>query len=201
MSARIFIMNHSMHTSGPPGDDPLGLGKLPEAKPEAGSIDQDWAVVSTALDRRNRNRRFAWLGAAAAAASIALVIAIAGLPGPVSHELPEPGQATAQAEAERPADIPDMQTAEQSTGAENLMAMSQDAERQLRRLRGQVSAMPSELVVYQVELQDLIAQVDDAISLSPESAALWGERLSLQLDLMKLYSSQLRREYARVASL
>jgi hypothetical protein len=81
------------------------------------------------------------------------------------------------------------------------MAMSQDAERQLRRLRGQVSAMPSELVVYQVELQDLIAQVDDAISLSPESAALWGERLSLQLDLMKLYSSQLRREYARVASL
>jgi hypothetical protein len=82
-----------------------------------------------------------------------------------------------------------------------LIAVSQGMEQELRFLRERVGAMPSETVVYQVELQDLISQVDDALSFSPDSQDLWGQRLSLQMDLMKLYRNQLRRDYAHMASL
>ncbi len=181
-----------MNASMTPGQDPLGLRELPEPQPEDGRLEQDWQAVSAALDARAKNRRRAWAGALATAASIALVVAVLGL-----QRTAETGPA---------ADTPmtaEMQTGDAitATGAEQLMAMSQDAERQLRQLRARVGSMPSEAVVYQVELQDLIGQVDDALSLSPDSTDLWGQRLSLQFDLMRLYSSQLRRNYVRVASL
>lgn len=181
-----------MNASMTPGQDPLGLRELPEPRPEDGRRELDWQAVSAALDARAQNRRRAWAGALATAASIALVVAVLAL-----QRTDETGPA---------ADTP--MTAETSTGdaaaatgAEQLMAMSQDAERQLRQLRAQVGSMPSQAVVYQVELQDLIGQVDDALGMSPDSTDLWGQRLSLQFDLMRLYSSQLRRDYVRVASL
>lgn len=185
-----------------PGQDPFGLGDLPAPKPDPGRMEQDWAAVQAGLERGARRRRHARLGGMAVAATIALVVAVAwqGQVGDAGQ--PGASPETTQLAVETPArDDPPGQVASGPTSTDDLIAMSQGAERQLRQLRAQVGAMPSEVVAYQVELQDLIGQVDDALSLSPESARLWGQRLSLQLDLMKLYSTQLRRDYAHVASL
>lgn len=181
-----------MNASMTPGQDPMGLRELSEPKPEDGRLEQDWQVVSAALDARARNRRRAWAGALATAASIALVVVVLSL-----QPTDESGPA---ADSPMTAGTP-AENATTASKAEELMAMSQDAERQLRQLRAQVGSMTSKAVVYQVELQDLIGQVDDALGMSPDSADLWGQRLSLQFDLMRLYSSQLRRDYVRVASL
>lgn len=194
-------MNVSMN----PGDDPLGLRELPEPRPDPRRIEQDWTAVSAALDARSRLRRRAWTGGLAAAASIALVAALVWLPGYETATPETLGPATAHTASDDSApgnDAGQVQTGPaQASDAEALMAMSQDAERQLRRLRKQVGTMPSQTVVYQVELQDLIGQIDDALGMSPDSAELWGQRLSLQLDLMRLYSNQLRRDDAHLASL
>lgn len=181
-----------MNASMTPGQDPMGLRELSEPKPEDGRLEQDWQVVSAALNARAQNRARAWAGALATAASITLVVVMLSL-----QPTDEAGPA---ADSPMTAGTPGENTATVSK-AEELMAMSQDAERQLRQLRAQVGNMPSKAVVYQVELQDLIGQVDDALGMSPDSADLWGQRLSLQFDLMRLYSSQLRRDYVRVASL
>jgi hypothetical protein len=61
--------------------------------------------------------------------------------------------------------------------------------------------MPAEMVVYQVELEDLVAQVDAAISQQPDSSELWQQRVSLLLDLNQIYGAGLRREEPYVASL
>lgn len=181
-----------MNASMTPGQDPLGLRELSEPKPEDGRLEQDWQVVSAALDARSQNRRRAWAGALATAASIALVVVVLSLQPTDGTGPAADSPMTAETPAEKATTVSE---------AEELMAMSQDAERQLRQLRAQVGSMPSKAVVYQVELQDLIGQVDDALGMSPDSADLWGQRLSLQFDLMRLYSSQLRRDYVRVASL
>lgn len=181
-----------------PGSDPLGLRGLPEAKPEPGRIDQDWAAVSAALRAMKGRRRLGGLGAAA---SVALVLALLALTArepaavdrvPQTAEAPPADTAPAGSATAAPAAQP---------STEELIAISQDMERQLRFLREQVSSMPSEIVMYQVELQDLIGQVDDALSLTPDSNALWSQRLDLQMDLAKLYRSQLRRDHLRLASL
>ena len=43
--------------------------------------------------------------------------------------------------------------------------------------------MPAESAVYVAELEDLIAQVDSELSLTPDSIDLWGQRVNLMLDL------------------
>jgi len=58
-----------------------------------------------------------------------------------------------------------------------------------------------ESLVYQVELEDLIAQVDEELSANPDSAELWSRRVNLMLDLSGLYQNKLRRDYSRMASL
>ncbi|MDX1556002.1 MAG: hypothetical protein R3212_08250, partial [Xanthomonadales bacterium] len=156
---------------------------------------QDWQVVAGAL-QADRNRRRAWLGGLAAAASVALVITLLALPR--TDEAISTGHELA---GEQPAAVAQPDVAAAQPGSEELMAMSLEMERQLRFLRSQVGSMPSEMVVYQVELQDLIGQVDDALSLNPDSDALWGQRLGLQMNLVKLYRGQLRRDYAHMASL
>ena len=195
-------MNITTSGSVTPDKDPLGLADLPAPQPEAGSAERDWAAVSAALDADDRNRRQWWLGALAAAATVVFVLAIATIP---RHQ-PEnvmPGEQVAAGTGE-PAPLqqaPESSPAVSQPTTTDLIAMSQQMERQLLQIRGQVGSMPSEFVVYQVELQDLIGQVDDALSMSPGSQALWGQRLSLQMDLMKLYRNQLRRDYSHLASM
>jgi hypothetical protein len=201
-------MNVLMNDPDQPGKDPLNLRGLTEPVPEPGMMEQDWQKVSASLAARKR-RRQTWIGGLAAAASVALVALLAALPrtAPLApatdptmtaQTTQQPGEQKGQPKGE-----PGNGSAQQDAmpGVEKLMAMSQDIESQLRFVRGQVGGMSSEMVVYQVELQDLIGQIDDALSLNPESQELWSQRLGLQLDLMKLYRTQLRRDHARLASL
>ena len=48
---------------------------------------------------------------------------------------------------------------------------------------------------------DLVAQVDSELSVAPDSADLWSQRVNLLLDLSQLYENSLRRDYYRMASL
>lgn len=195
-------MNISTRGTVTPENDPLGLGNLAAPRPHEGTLEQDWTAVSAALDAGDKGRRQWLLGGLAAAATVVFVLAVATLP---RNELqnPAPGEQLAM---EAPDTAPLEQANDATPGAkqpttEDLIAMSQNMERQLQQLRSSVGSMSSELVVYQVELQDLIGQVDDALSMSPGSQALWGQRLGLQMDLMKLYRNQLRRDYSRYASM
>ena len=194
-------MNILASGSDQPGADPLGLASLPVQVPEPGSLEKDWAVVSSALSDAAKRRRQAWFSGLAAAASIALVIAVLGLPEPRPAN---PGSNETMADLTPQSIAGPKAQAESATaepGVEELMAMSQEIEGQLRFLRQSVGGMSSEMVVYQVELQDLIGQIDDGLSLNPDSRQLWSQRLELQVDLMKLYREQLRRDHARLASL
>jgi hypothetical protein len=89
-------------------------------------------------------------------------------------------------------------------GPENLQSLqglSQRLEQNLAYLRTGVGAMPAEMVVYQVELEDLVAQVDAAISEHPDSSELWRQRVNLLMDLNQVYGAGLRRDEPFVASL
>ncbi len=89
-------------------------------------------------------------------------------------------------------------------GPENLQSLqrlSGRLEQNLNYLRTGIGAMPAEMVVYQVELEDLVAQVDAAISQQPESSELWQQRVNLLMDLNEIYGVGLRREEPYVASL
>ena len=83
----------------------------------------------------------------------------------------------------------------------SLMSLSQQLETRLRTYRQELGDLPAGAVVYQVELQDLVAQVDDQISAEPESLELWSQRVNLLLDISRLYENSLRREYQQLASL
>jgi hypothetical protein len=61
--------------------------------------------------------------------------------------------------------------------------------------------MPTATLIYQVELEDLVAQVDEELSMNPDSTSLWSQRVNLLLDLTQLYKNELRRESHRMASL
>jgi hypothetical protein len=61
--------------------------------------------------------------------------------------------------------------------------------------------MPAESANYIAELEDLIAQVDTGLSMTPDSIDLWGQRVNLLLDLAQVYQQQWRIDYSRIASL
>lgn len=194
-------MNLTVQGTVSPEQDPLRLSELPPPQPGAGSMEQDWEAVSARLDAGDRERRNIWIGSLAAVASVLFVIALVNFTDfnpvatPGQHQAATP---TDSDELSLPADGTGQQALQPSTA--ELIGLSQSMERQLQAIRAEVGAMPSGMVLYQVELQDLIGQVDDALSLSPDSRALWGHRLELQMDLMKLYRNQLRRDYHRLAS-
>jgi len=198
MSARIFIMNMSVHSTETTDLDPLGLSEIDSLEPAKGSMEKDWEAVSAALESGDRNRRNLVFGALASAASVLLVIALLTFsdPTPVSSGIDQP--ITTQTSSNGADELNDPNLAQPTTG--QLIGLSQSMERQLQVIRSEVGSMPSQMVLYQVELQDLIVQVDDALSLSPDSRELWGQRVELQMDLMKLYRNQLRRDYRRLAS-
>jgi len=158
--------------------DPLNLGSLPLVSPPS----DGWPAIRAELEKdrqRKRWRNFV-TGAVAVAASVTLAVGLflhQPVPGPVSES----------------AAIPPT--------LDSLISLSQQLETRVREYRSGVGGMPTDSLVYQVELEDLIAQVDDELSLNPDSTDLWSQRVNLLLDLSRLYQNQLRRDYHQIASL
>jgi hypothetical protein len=158
--------------------DPLNLGSLPLLDPPA----DGWPEVRNALlaqNRRQRRLRFTGISLAAAAA---LTLAIGLF-------------------IQQPAIEPQATTPGVPATLDSLITLSQELERGIRSYRAEFGGMPTDALVYQVELEDLIAQVDDELSVRPDSTGLWSQRVNLLLDLSQLYENQLRRDYHRMASL
>jgi hypothetical protein len=79
--------------------------------------------------------------------------------------------------------------------------LSKNMQDQVKQLRLGTASMPAESAIYVVELEDLIAQVDNELSLTPDSIDLWGQRVNLLLDLAQIYQQQWQIDYGRLASL
>lgn len=172
--------------------DPFGLAELPPP-PEP---ENAWPLIERALKRRQRTRRsLVWL---ASAATVALALGLyVQLPVGQPGEVPETAAITTIATQ----DIPERKVSSPDDNLRALVRLSQQLEKNLRLVRAEVGAMPAQSVMYQVELEDLVAQLDEAISQRPDSRELWSQRVNLLLDLNQLYQVQLRRDYRNVASL
>jgi hypothetical protein len=84
---------------------------------------------------------------------------------------------------------------------DSLISLSQQLETRVRTYRSEIGGLPTDALIYQVELEDLVAQVDEELSMNPDSTELWSQRVDLMLDISRLYQNQLRRDYSRMASL
>ena len=186
---------HTMQQARQQQEDPLNLRSLPLVTPP----DDSWPQIEAGLLQHGKRRsamRFAG-GALAVAAMITLAVGL-------TLRQPEPSSGAA-AEATAPL-LAQNDTATQpaptaGTTLDSLIALSQQLEGQLRVYRSEVGGLPSEALIYQVELEDLVAQVDGELSMSPDSITLWSQRVNLMLDLSQLYENSLRRDYRQMASL
>ena len=175
--------------------DPFELSALPPVTPP-GDV---WPGISHALQQRaaqqQRRRRVSttWLGMAA---GVTLAI---GLAFQLSRSAPDPQAEPATVAGATPSAAPKAVTAQDNLEA--LIGLSQQLERNVRMVRSEIDAMPAQSVVYQIELEDLVAQVDDALSIHPDSRELWSQRVNLLLDLEQLYQRELRRDDSYMASL
>jgi hypothetical protein len=188
-SAKVLNMNDLRNER----RDPLKLGELPGIRPDF----DGWPEIESALrlDNRKRRRRAIAGGSLAAAATVVLALAFTLSP-PVTNPLPDTTEGTVTAVGQETEPVP-----LREPPVESLIAMSQQLEDRIRAYRTRAGDLPSDALVYQVELQDLVAQVDSELSMAPDSAALWGQRINLLLDLSQLYENSLRRDYYRMASL
>ena len=172
--------------------DPLGLSDLDDIDPGY----DGWAQIESALQanntvQSNRRRYTGWL---AMAASLGLVVSVVLVnTGKNTFDQPSsPGFATSTA---IPASL------EVKDNIDALIGLSQLMEEQVMKLRQETSSMPAESAIYVAELEDLIAQVDNELSLTPDSIDLWGQRVNLMLDLAQIYQQQRDIDYGRMASL
>jgi len=172
--------------------DPLDLRDLEAIEPGY----DGWAQIESALQthqdkKRNWQRAGSWL---AVAASLVLVISITlrNTENDIPTGPPSIGLATP---ATNLASVP----VQDNVNA--LIGLSQSMELQVKRLREESSSMPAESAIYVAELEDLIAQVDNELSLTPDSIDLWGQRVNLMLDLAQIYQQQWQIDYGRMASL
>lgn len=174
-------------------DDPLSLGSLPQLTPD----EDGWPAIESALLERNRHQRLYRVAGGALAAAASLVLAVALLLGePFGDPTGNTPQLEVQASAGEAVPEPLRDPA-----LESLIAMSQQLEGRVRLYRDQFGDLPSGALIYQVELQDLIVQVDEELSMNPGSTELWGQRVNLLLDVTQLYENSLRRDYQQMASL
>jgi hypothetical protein len=155
--------------------DPLNLGSLPAVAPPS----DGWPFIRAELEQQQRRHRWARYSGSALAVAAALMLAV----GLFLH---------------RPV-LEDPVAAPQAL--DSLIMLSQQLETRVRGYRTDLGGLPTESLVYQVELEDLIAQVDEELSMNPESTELWSQRINLMLDLSGLNQNQLRRDYSRMASL
>jgi len=172
--------------------DPLGLRDLEAVEPGY----DGWAQIESALQTHQNSKRTwqrvgGWL---AVAASLVLVISIVLRSSENSSpaDMPSPGFATP---ATNLASVP----VQDNINA--LIGLSQNVEAQVKKLRQETTSMPAESAMYVAELEDLIAQVDNELSLKPDSVDLWGQRVNLMLDLARIYQQQWQIDYGRMASL
>jgi hypothetical protein len=172
--------------------DPLGLRDLDAIDPGY----DGWAEIESAL-REHHAGKHKWRSAGtwlAVAAGLVLVISVA-LFNTQSSTPATPAAHGLATSAGNSASI----TVEDNIDA--LIGMSQSMEEQVAKLRQETSSMPAQSAIYVAELEDLIAQVDTGLSLSPDSIDLWGQRVNLLLDLAQVYQQQWQIDYGRIASL
>jgi hypothetical protein len=169
---------HVMHRE----SDPLNLRSLPLVSPP----EDGWPVIQAALVRQNKRRRVGRMATAALAVAATVTLAVG-----LFLQSPPPVPA--------PAPLTTAQT--ETNTVESLSALSQQLETRLRTVRDELGGMPTDALIYQVELEDMVAQVDEELSMNPESLELWSYRINLLLDLEQLYQNRLRRDYHRMASL
>lgn len=155
--------------------DPLNLGSLPAVAPPA----DGWPAIRAELDQQRKRRRLTGYAASALAVAATVMLAVGLF---VQQPAIEPLEAAPQA-------------------LDSLVSLSQQLENRVRTYRSEIGRMPTDTLVYQVELEDLIVQVDEQLSMNPDSPELWGQRVNLLLDLSRLYQNQLRRDYRHMASL
>jgi len=187
MSAKVHIMQQEK--------DPLNLGSLPLVSPHP----DDWSLIEAALRKQHSHRRILRLAGSTLAIAATTILAVsifvyrpfATSQAPAGAELLQ----TAGVEEIAPIDAPPPDT------LGSLIALSQELESNLRKIRSQAGLMPTSVVIYQVELEDLVAQVDEELSMHPDSLDLWSQRINLMLDLSQLFQNELRREYQQMASL
>ena len=156
-----------------------------------------WPEIQKALTQQGQKRNTRRLvgGTLAVAATAVLTLALL-----VGRPFDQSGMMPSDTAALPPVDEPVSAPLQEPT-AESLIALSQKLEGRLRLYRSQIGDLPADMLVYQVELQDLIVQVDGELSLNPESVDLWGQRVNLMMDVVRLYEDSLRRDYHRMASL
>lgn len=174
-------------------EDPLNLRSLPLVTPQ----EDGWPGIEAALREHRPGGRFPRLlgvSVAAAAALVLTLVVLLGNPEVDPVPLEQPVVAVTEPAESEPAPL-------REPPLESLIAMSQQLESRLRAYRGQTGDMPADLLVYQVELQDLIVQVDEQLSMNPDSLDLWSQRVNLLLDVNQLYENRLRRNYQQMASL
>jgi len=160
--------------------DPLNLGSLPLMSPPS----DDWPLIRSALVKDQRRRRLTRYTGGLLAVAAMLMLTV----GLFIHQpelAPTPVAAPVAA----------------SQTLDSLIKLSQQLEKRVRTIRSEVGGMPTDAIVYQIELEDLVAQVDDELSMRPDSLELWSQRVNLLLDLSTLYQNQLRRDYHAMASL
>lgn len=175
--------------------DPLNLGSLPLVSPPT----DDWARVEAALRKRHGRKRMTTLAISALAIAASVWLAVGGFIYP-PFGIPT-GTSGAQQLQNAQAEIPAADDALKTNTLDSLIALSQQLETNLRTIRSQVGVMPTSSVIYQIELEDLVVQLDEELSMRPQSVDLWSQRINLMLDLTQLYQNELRREYHRMASL
>jgi hypothetical protein len=174
-------------------EDPLNLRSLPMAEPR----EDGWPAIERALRQETTRQRRLRTGGGLLAVAASALLAFGLLVDRPFHEQkpPQPDQTAPVARAE-PEPLP-----LQEPPLEAMIAMSRQLENRIRLYRREAGDLPSDVLVYQVELQDLIVQVDEELSMNPDSVALWGQRVNLLMDVTRLYENSLRRDYAAMASL
>ena len=172
--------------------DPLGLSDLGELNPEYDGWDQIKSELEAhQASKRNWQKTGSWL---AVAASLVLVISLV-LQSP---EIGSPGSSTS---TELATSAPNPASVSVKDNVIELIGLSQSMEEQVMKLRQETGSMPAESAIYVAELEDLIAQVDSELSVTPDSIDLWGQRVNLMLDLAQIYQQQWETYYGRMASL
>jgi len=175
-------------------DDPLGLSDLESIDPGYdGWSDIESALLTHKDSKRNWQRAGGWL---AVAASLVLVVSITmrNIETPATNS---PGFASDTSVGESSSAAYDSQT----NNIVALIGLSQNMETQVKQLRQETSSMPAASAIYIAELEDLIAQVDNELSFTPDSIDLWGQRVNLLLDLAQIYQQQWQIDYGRMAAL
>jgi len=167
--------------------DPFGFTRLPQPEPP----EDAWPRIQAALRGRQRVRRMKYGLATAAVVTLA-----AG----IYWQLPKTTAPTAR-DAPIVVETSTTISAEGTDSLESLISLSQKLERSLRARRAELGVVPAQALIYQVELEDLVSEIDAAINLKPQSHELWSQRVNLLLDLNQLYERQLRRDHRQIASL